>query len=132
MKFLLLITVAPDHQTAFHAFKFAEALLANGHEISRVFFYGAGAAHGNNFITPPQDEFHLIHNWQTLAKQHALELVVCVAAALKQGVMDSATARRENKPSSNLAEQFSISGLGQLADALLTVDRCITFSAKNS
>jgi tRNA 2-thiouridine synthesizing protein D len=127
MKFTLLVTAAPHHENAWHALQFCQAALAHGHEVARVFFYGDGVAHGNILLLPPQDESHVAHNWSTLAQQHNIELVVCVAAALKRGVMDADTAQREEKSISNLAGGFVISGLGQLADAMLDADRLVSF-----
>lgn len=127
MKFTLLITAAPHQENAWHALQFCQAALADGHDVPRVFFYGEGAGHGNALITPPQDETHLTHAWQQLAAQHPIELIVCVAAALKRGVLDADTATREEKPSANLAAGFTISGLGQLAEAMLDNDRLVSF-----
>lgn len=129
MKFALLITAAPHQQQAWQALAFARALLAAGHQLPRVFFYGDGALHGNTLLLPPQDEAHVQKDWQALAQQHGTELVVCIAAALKRGVMDADTALREEKPVSNLAPGFVISGLGQLADIMLDADRLVSFPA---
>lgn len=127
MRFALLVTAAPDQETAFQAWRFAEAALAQGHQILRVFFAGAGVGHGNALTTPGRDETDLTRRWQTLQAEHQLDLVVCVAAALRRGVLDADSARSWERPQTNLADGFVISGLGQLAEAQLQADRLVTF-----
>lgn len=127
MKFALLVTAAPHQENAWHALQFCKAALARGHAVERVFFYGDGAAHGNALLLPPQDEADVAQAWAKLAAENSLELVVCIAAALKRGVMDADTARREEKAVANLAPGFVISGLGQLAEAMLEADRLVSF-----
>jgi tRNA 2-thiouridine synthesizing protein D len=51
-----------------------------------------------------------------LAEQHDVDLVVCVAAALRRGIKDEI-----------LAPGFRISGLGQLIEAGIIGDRLVTF-----
>lgn len=127
MKIALLVTAAPHHENAWHALQFCHAALARGHAVPRVFFYGDGAGHGNALLLPPQDEAHVSRDWAHLAAEHSIELVVCIAAALKRGVMDPDTARREEMPVANLAAGFTISGLGQLAEAMIESDRLVSF-----
>jgi tRNA 2-thiouridine synthesizing protein D len=51
-----------------------------------------------------------------LATDHKVDLVVCVAAALRRGIKDEV-----------LAPGFRISGLGQLVDSGIKADRLVTF-----
>lgn len=127
MKFTLLVTAAPHQENAWQALQFCKAALAAGHEVPRVFFYGDGAAHGNALLAPPRDEVDVAGGWRELASHAPVELIVCVAAALKRGVMDAATAEREEKPVANLAPGFLVSGLGQLAEAMLGNERLVSF-----
>ena len=127
MKFALLVTAAPHQENAWHALAFCKAALARGHDIPRVFFYGDGTAHGNSLLLLPQEEADVARGWRELNERHAVELVVCVAAALKRGVMDADMARREDKCVANLAPGFLISGLGQLAEAMVEADRLVSF-----
>lgn len=122
----LLVTAPPQHEQAWHALHFCEAAIAAGHTIDRVFFYGEGVLHGNLLNTPPQDEADLAPRWASLAA-NGTELVICVAAALKRGILDDGNARRFEKPVANLAPGFIISGLGQLAESLVTADRVVSF-----
>ncbi|WP_027856082.1 sulfurtransferase complex subunit TusD [Marinobacterium jannaschii] len=128
MIFSIVIQSAPySRQAAESALRFAQALLDAGHSIHRVFFYADGVQCGNNLASPPQDEINLPQHWQQLASEHQLDLVVCIAAAVKRGVLDQNEAGRYEKSGHNLADGFELSGLGQLAEATLVSDRVITF-----
>ena len=130
MIFSLLVLGAPaSNQSASTAFRFASAAIDSGHTIYRVFFYHDGVHCANELIIPPQDEEKLTANWSRLAADHAIDLVVCIASALKRGVLDEAEAHRYNKSSSSIANGFVISGLGQLVDATGASDRVITFGS---
>lgn len=117
MKFALLINEGPyTHQACDSAYHFARAALEKGHEINRVFFYHDGVYVANKYIDPQQDDRHLLRRWSELADEHGLDLVVCVAAGLRRGIKDEV-----------LAENFRISGLGQLVEAGIQGDRLVTF-----
>ena len=128
MKFTIAVYGAPySHQAPLSAFHFAKAVLELGHEIYRVFFYHDGVYNGNEAMVPPQDEPDIRKMWSSLAADNQIELIVCIAAALRRGVLDKAEADRYEKLTANLDEAFTISGLGQLIDAGLNADRLITF-----
>lgn len=110
------------------ALRFTKAALAAGHTIQRVFFYQEGVALANALSCPPQDEINLTKAWQALAAEHQLELSVCVAAALKRGIVDAKEAARFGLVHHNLAEGFVLTGLGQLVDGMANADRTVTFS----
>lgn len=130
MKFSLLILSAPySSQAAGTALRFAETLLANGHSIYRVFFYQDGTHCGNALNTPPQDQFDITERWSALAKEHDLDLVLCISSALKRGILDEREANRYEKPAHNMADGFVLSGLGQWVDATIESDRCVSFGA---
>lgn len=117
MKFALLVNVGPyQHQAADSAYLFARAALAAGHEVLRVFFYNDGVNNATKLTEPPQDDRNIVARWSKLAEEHKVDLVVCVAAALRRGIKDS-----------NLAAGFRISGLGQLVEAGIEADRLLTF-----
>ncbi|SFC05398.1 tRNA 2-thiouridine synthesizing protein D [Marinospirillum celere] len=126
--FALNITGAPYSTLApLSALRFARAALAAGHSIQRIFFYQEGVLLANQLACPPQDELNLTRAWQELANEHQLELVVCVAAALKRGVLDEKEAKRHGLDQHNLASGFSLAGLGQLIDSFSQADRTLTF-----
>ncbi len=126
MIFVLLITASPAHVSAWHAFYFAEAALAQGHEV-RVFFYGDGVGIGNRLLCPAQDERSLAQLWRHLAATYHLELPVCVAAALRRGISDSENAHRHHLNGDNLDLAFTLAGLGVLTEGLITADRVLSF-----
>lgn len=128
--FVLNITGAPYASSApLSALRFAKAVLAAGHTIHRVFLSQEGVTLANGLNCPPQDETNLTKAWQKLAAEHQLELAVCVAAALKRGIVDAKEAARYGLEQHNLAEGFELTGLGQLVDAMANSDRTVTFSS---
>ena len=128
MIFSLAIYSAPySSQASYTAYRFALALLENGHSLYRIFFYHDAIHTASSLTTPQQDEINFTAQWQTMAKMHGIDLVVCIAAALKRGLLNQNESNRYEKPTHNLAEGFEISGLGQLVDAAVVSDRLITF-----
>ena len=130
MKFSIVVLGAPyASESCISALKFAEAVLAEGHEVFRVFFYHDGVQAANGLAAPPQDEPNIVSQWQQFADHNHVELVACVASCLRRGILDDAEASRNEKKAGNLAPGFIISGLGQLIDASLNADKIITFGA---
>ena len=128
MRFSVLVLGAPfSSQSAYSAYRFSYAALDSGHHIHRIFFYQDGVHNSSALATPPQDEFDLYHAWQELQSNHALDLVTCIAAAARRGILNTAEAQRHNREHGNMAPQFELSGLGQLVEAIATSDRLITF-----
>jgi len=115
------------HQASDSAYQFTKAALARGHEIFRVFFYHDGVNNGSRYTVPPQDERNVQRQWSELAAAHKLDLVVCVAAAQRRGILDASEAGRHGKDGHNLADGFRISGLGQLIEAGISADRIVVF-----
>ncbi len=117
MKFTLLVSEGPyTHQASDTAWNFATAAIARGHEVMRVFFYHDGVYNATKLTEPPQDDRHIVNRWAELKTKHNVDLVVCVAAALRRGIKDEI-----------LAPGFRISGLGQLVDGGIKSDRTVTF-----
>ena len=128
MKFAVMINEGPyTHQAADSAYHFVEAALRGGHEVVRVFFYHDGVNTGTRLSVPPQDDRNIAERWSTLGAEHGLDLVLCVAAAQRRGMLDEDEAKRASKDSNNIADGFQISGLGQLIDAGIQADRLIVF-----
>lgn len=128
MKFGILVNEGPyQHQASDSAYQFTKAALEKGHEIFRVFFYHDGVNNATRLCAPPQDDRNVTERWSKLAKEHNLDLVVCVAAALRRGILDANEAKRNGKDASNLADGFRISGLGQLIEAGIQADRLVVF-----
>jgi tRNA 2-thiouridine synthesizing protein D len=116
-----------QHQSADSAYQFTKAALDKGHEITRVFFYHDGVNNGTRYGVPPQDDRNITQLWSELAKKHDLDLVVCVAAAQRRGILDADEAKRHGKSGDNIADGFRISGLGQLIEAGIQSDRLVIF-----
>ena len=117
MKFAILVNEGPfTHQASDSAYRFAVATLAKGHEIYRVFFYNDGVNNANRLSEPQTDDRNLVALWSELGKENELDLVVCVAAALRRGIKDEI-----------LQDGFRISGLGQLVEAGIQADRMVVF-----
>ena len=128
MIFSILVNEGPyTHQASDTAFNFTMAALAKGHRIFRVFFYHDGVNNGTRLTTPPQDDRNIVARWSKLAQDSELDLVVCVAAAQRRGIVDDGEAKRNGKDATNLAPGFRISGLGQLIEAGIQSDRIVTF-----
>ncbi len=130
MKYSLIIYGAPHvSQAPASALAFARAALEAGHELRRVFFYADGTLTANALTIPPEDESDVMQDWATLAQAHDIELAVCIAAALKRGLLNAEEASRHEKSGGNAHPAFVITGLGQLVDSLIDADRVISFHA---
>ncbi|MFP6817187.1 MAG: sulfurtransferase complex subunit TusD [Pseudomonadales bacterium] len=116
-------------ESALSAYRFVEAALAAGHSITRVFFYHEGVRTADGLTVTPQDEDSVHQKWVSLHENHGVELAVCIAAALKRGMLNEAEQARYDKETANVHPAFEIVGLGQLIDALIHADRSITFAA---
>ncbi len=130
MNFSLLVLSSPySTQAGETAWQFASAALDGGHSIYRVFFYHEGTYHGNQLSVAPQDEVDRVQRWAQFAERHALDLVLCVASAVKRGMLDDSEAQRHDRASASVHPAFVVSGLGQLVDAAIKSDRLITFGS---
>ncbi len=128
MKFTILVNEGPyQHQASDTAYQFTKAALEKGHEIFRVFFYNDGVNNATRLSVPPQDDRNITQNWTELAEKYGLDLVVCIAAAQRRGILDEDEMKRQGKDAHNLAPGFRISGLGQLIEGGIQSDRLVVF-----
>ena len=128
MKLTIQVNEGPyQHQASDSAYNFTAAALEKGHEIFRVFFYHDGVNNGTRLTTPPQDDRNIVERWSALAEKHELDLVVCVAAAQRRGIVDEGEAQRNGKDATNIAPGFRISGLGQLVEGAIQSERLVVF-----
>ncbi len=128
MRFAVLVSAGPyTHQASDSAYHFTRAALERGHQVYRVFFYHDGIHNGTRLSVPPQDERDITRLWRELAEQYGLDLVVCVSAAQRRGLLDASEAQRHGRDADNLAPLFRISGLGQLVEAGIVADRLVVF-----
>ena len=127
--FALLVLGAPiSTQASDSALAFARAAVAGGHRVLRVFFYRDGVFCANRLAVPATGGQSGAEQWSQLAQAHEIDLVVCIASAIKRGLIDDAEAARYGKGSGNLQPGFELSGLGQWVEACLQADRVVTFA----
>lgn len=130
MKFMLTVLGDPSHCPApISAYRFADAVLAAGHEIHRVFFYHGGVLVANALSEPPQDELPISRLWQKFGDENNIELVACIASASRRGIFDDSEAERYGKAASSMLPGFILGGLGQLIEGILVSDRTVTFGS---
>ena len=128
MKFAIQVNEGPyNHEASVSALNFVRAAVDAGHEIFRVFFYHDGVNNGTRYTTPPQDDINIVNAWSELAEKHSMNLVVCVAAAQRRGIVDEGEQQRNGKDGNNIAAGFRISGLGQLIEAGIQSERLVVF-----
>jgi tRNA 2-thiouridine synthesizing protein C len=72
-------------------------------------FYHDGVNNGTRLTVPPQDDRNLQRQWSELALMHHIDLVVCIAAAQRRGILDANEAKRQGKDADNIAPGFRIS-----------------------
>ena len=127
MNFAIALLAGPQDPAARSALQFSRAVLASGHQISRLFFYRDAVLVASQLGVQPKDEHDISTEWRQFIQDNQLDAVVCIAAALRRGVLDEAEANRWNRPAANTAAPWVLSGLGQWVDAMQTADRAITF-----
>ncbi|MDV7209791.1 sulfurtransferase complex subunit TusD [Azotobacter beijerinckii] len=127
MKFAIALFAPPHAPSSRRALRFAEAVLASGHEINRLFFYQDGVHNASGSIVTPQDEADLAAQWRAFVERHELDAVVCIAAALRRGVLDAQEAQRYGRAAVAVTPPWELSGLGQLHEAAQHADRLVCF-----
>ncbi len=127
MKFAIALFSPPHAPSSRRALRFAQAALAGGHEITRLFFYQDGVHSASHAVVTPQDELDLSREWSAFVREQQLDGVVCIAAALRRGVLNQEEAQRYNRNAANLGPEWELSGLGQLHEAAQLSDRLICF-----
>jgi len=128
MKYSIMVNEGPyTHQASDTALQFCKAALEAEHEIFRVFFYHDGVNNGTRYTVPPADDRNIQKEWSKLAETHEIDLVICIAAAQRRGIMDADEAKRQGIDGDNIAPGFRISGLGQLIEGGIIADRQLVF-----
>jgi len=127
MKFAIAVFSPAHAPSSRRALRFAEAVLEGGHDITRLFFYQDGVHSASANIVAPQDEIDVAAQWRAFIQNYRLDAVVCIAAALRRGVLNQEEAQRYQRPAANLPAPWELSGLGQLHEAAQLADRLICF-----
>jgi len=125
--YVLIVNSDVNSQGAYSAYVFAKELLKQQYKISQVFFYQDGISNTNALVCPASDEINLVALWQSLNIDFDVELICCVAASLRRGVVDAALQQEQQLASFNLAQGFRLGGLGEFVAASATSDKLIQF-----
>ena len=129
MKYSIQINSSPYQSNSGEtAYQFIKSALEMGHEVIRVFFYQEGAYHAFRYMTPPDDEVQIADRWSALARKYSIDLVVCISAAQRRGLLEKNEAKQQGKRDNDVADGFRIAGLGQWVEAMLKADRFIEFN----
>ncbi|SFT91883.1 tRNA 2-thiouridine synthesizing protein D [Pseudomonas marincola] len=127
MKFAIALFSPPHSPSSRRALRFAQAALSSGHEIVRLFFYQDGVHSASSSVVSNQDELDVAAQWRELLTTHQLDGVVCIAAALRRGVLNAEEAERYARNAASLEAPWELSGLGQLHEASQMADRLVCF-----
>jgi len=127
MNFAIALFAPPHAPSSRRALRFAEAALAGGHRIVRLFFYQDAVQLASGLGVAAQDELDLPAAWRAFVSDNRLDAVVCIAAALRRGVLNEEEARRYGRGAANVAAPWELSGLDQLHEAAQEADRLICF-----
>ncbi|WP_022962646.1 sulfurtransferase complex subunit TusD [Halopseudomonas pelagia] len=127
MNFAITLLAGPQDPAARSALEFARAVIQAGHQITRLFLYRDAVQIASALSVQPQDEQDISAQWREFILSQQLDAVVCIAAALRRGVLNDAEATRWQKPAASTGTPYDLSGLGQWVDVLQTADRAVTF-----
>ena len=103
-----------QHQAVDSAFRFVEAALARGHEITGIFLYTDGVNTANRFVKPA-GERNLAQMYDELG-EGGVEIVACSACAKFRGMRPDLA-----------VDNVRLAGLGTLAEMIQNSDRFVTF-----
>ncbi len=125
-RFTLLIDSPPEQSNAhFNAIAFCKAVLAQGHSITQLFFFQDAVRIADLRLDLPADEWDPQASWQQLAEEFSLNLQICSAAAQRRGLGGAESL--EEVETVQLAQHFSIGGLGVLVKATTHTDKLVQF-----
>jgi len=128
MKYAIQINASPYHSNvAYSAYQFINTAIKMQHSILRVFFYQEGIYNALAHASPPDDELQLCQLWTNLAQEQGVDLVVCISAAQRRGLLHPDEAKRKGKLDDDIALGFRISGLSQLVESISEADRFMVF-----
>jgi tRNA 2-thiouridine synthesizing protein D len=130
MKFAIAVFAPAHAPSSRRALLYAQAVLAGGHEIVRLFFYNDGVHSASGNVVTPQDELDVAASWHQFVTDNGLDAVVCIAAALRRGVLNAEEAQRYGRRAVNLPAPWELSGLGQLHEAAQIADRLVSFGGQ--
>lgn len=124
---LLIVSPPVESDAVTRAQAFAHAAHDAGHRITNVFFYGAGVYNANSLQRPASDEINSYEGWKALQVKTGCELLVCVTAALKRGMLSNEEAQQHGTQSYTVETPFRQSGLGDFFTALHECNALVQF-----
>lgn len=128
MKYTIVIQCKPEKKSVLSAaIEFIEALYRSNHQINQVFFYGEGVYLADSNCVVAQDEVDYAQKLKALLAHHEIPNTVCIATAIKRGVLDEREQQRYEKLGRAVEAPFELGGLGQLIESCAASDRTITF-----
>lgn len=125
----LLVTGSPYQSRACHtAFRFLRAALKKDPTcINGVFFYQDAVLIGSQLAQPPRDEFNLTEAWQALSNEYQVPLYLCIAAAVRRGIINEPESQRYELDQHSIASGFQLEGLGTLVELMNSTQKVIQF-----
>lgn len=119
MNILLIVNESPwGSSLANTAARFAAAVLADGHQISAVYFHGDGVYNALPGRETDAGAIDLAAEWGRLADRHGVELLLCSAAAAR---------RLPRRVTEFLPAPFRDAGLAEMLDWAWRCDRVVSF-----
>ncbi|WP_232363057.1 DsrE family protein [Alteromonas mediterranea] len=73
------------------------------------------------------DELFAYDGWKALAADHNVNLMVCITAAVKRGIVSEMEAKENGIAQANLTTPFEQAGLGEFFTALHECNRLVQF-----
>lgn len=127
-EYSILITSSPfEGDTALRALAFIQGVIDNGDVVNNVFFYSEGVHHCNSLMLKTGDELFAYDGWKALAADHNVNLMVCITAAVKRGIVSEMEAKENGIAQANLTAPFEQAGLGEFFAALHNCNRLVQF-----
>ena len=124
----ILITHPPSDVTqTIAAQQFSDQICQQGHTLNNVFFYGDGIHHANALSLAPSDEHAVYAHWCEVQRTTNCELLVCITAAVKRGVVSAEEAAKAEEDMFNLRPPFTQAGLGEFFSALHECEKLVQF-----
>lgn len=121
-----VITTPPTENFTITALSFIKESIKKNIDVKGVFFYQQGVLNASCYMSPPSDEVDVLPLWQSLVEQHRISLYLCATAAEKYGLLDDMSlAQKSPELSSNIAPEFTVSGLTELVELTLKADRVV-------
>ena len=100
----------------------AKSAITAGHPILGVFFYEEAVRVADSSL--PRN---LQYQWQSLKQTQDIDLHACIGAATRRSLAEESVKEDDSIEANHLAEGFSLSGLGELAEMTANADRVIRF-----